>query len=324
MAQLAAVAPALVFDNAALLRWGYIWRVGTLVRKKKKAVEAAVAAAVEDALDEGAGADADGDGDNDDADAAEGNVVVAEIAEAAAAAAADAVAAIVPGILTAEQAGCPAEVLALFNPARKFAAAFDKKQGMDFGSVFDQAVGKALGEMLGGIDVVKGATTLLPPQPDCVEVGPARIIGGVRPQNFDVAYRPDGVRIAYDSKTLNDISSVRKNWQNMVNDLGTEATTVHTRFPYAIVAFIVAIPKPALAASQQADLIRTLERLATRRHVLDQDHLAEAISLVVWDPVLGVVDETVPPVGSPLRHENLMPAIFASYNDRYKGLPPHD
>lgn len=29
----------------------------------------------------------------------------------------------------------------------------------------------------------------------------------------------------------------------MINDLGTEATTVHTRFPYAIVAFLVVVPK---------------------------------------------------------------------------------
>lgn len=47
-------------------------------------------------------------------------------------------------------------------------------------------------------------SALLPPKPDCVEVGACRIIGGVRPQNFDVAYRPDGVRFAFDSKTLND------------------------------------------------------------------------------------------------------------------------
>ena len=28
----------------------------------------------------------------------------------------------------------------------------------------------------------------------------------------------------------------------MVNDLATEATTVHTRFPYCVVAFIVTVP----------------------------------------------------------------------------------
>ncbi|MDP2935994.1 MAG: hypothetical protein Q8O86_05835, partial [Dehalococcoidia bacterium] len=72
-----------------------------------------------------------------------------------------------------------------------------------------------------------------------MEVGPVHIVGGVRPQNFDVGYRPDGVRFAFDSKTINDLDSVRKNWQNMVNDLATEATTVHSRFPYAVVAFMV-------------------------------------------------------------------------------------
>jgi hypothetical protein len=37
----------------------------------------------------------------------------------------------------------------------KAANCFDKKQGMDFGKVFDMALGRALAEMLGGIDVVE-------------------------------------------------------------------------------------------------------------------------------------------------------------------------
>ena len=72
------------------------------------------------------------------------------------------------------------------------------------------------------------------------------IVGGIRKQNYDVAYRPDGVRFAFDSKTLNVADSMGKNWQNMVNDLATEASTVHTRFPMAVVAFLVLIPVPAL------------------------------------------------------------------------------
>ena len=110
----------------------------------------------------------------------------------------------------------------------------------------------------------------------------------------------------------------------MVNDLGTEATTVHTRFPYSIVAFMVVLPKPALEAKQEHDIIRTLERLATRRHVLDQPHLAEAISLVVWDPDTGQICPDVPPQNSILRIENLPNMVEPIYYERYKGLPPHD
>lgn len=81
----------------------------------------------------------------------------------------------------------------------------------EIGKLFDTAVGTALAAMLGGVTIeVPSATALTPPKPDCVEVGPVRIIGGVRPQNFDVGYRPDGVRFAYDSKTLNDAKSVGK------------------------------------------------------------------------------------------------------------------
>ncbi len=126
-------------------------------------------------------------------------------------------------------------------------ASFDRHQSVNFASFIDAAFAKALAAMLGDIPVKRAKSgALTPPIPNCVEVGPVRIIGGIRPQNFDAAYRPDGPRIVFDSKTLNDFKSVGKNWQNMINDLATESATVHTRFPYAIVAFIVVIPKPAL------------------------------------------------------------------------------
>lgn len=133
-----------------------------------------------------------------------------------------------------------------FNPEterEKRAEYFDRQQSVNFASFIDQAFGRSLAIMLGGIPVrTTTSRTLLPPEEDCVEVGMIRIIGGVRPQNFDAAYRPDGPRVAFDSKTLNDAGSIRKNWQNMINDLATEAATVHTRFPYAVVSFIVVLP----------------------------------------------------------------------------------
>jgi hypothetical protein len=210
------------------------------------------------------------------------------------------------------------------SPKAKNVNCFDKKQGMDFGYVFDKAFGKALAVMLGDIPVcAPNSNSLLPPQPDCVEVGTTRVVGGIRPQNYDAAYRPDGPRIVYDSKTLNDISSVRKNWQNMVNDLATEASTVHTRFPYCIVCFVVAIPRLALAPAQERAIIRTLERLGSRENELDQPHLAEAISLVVWNAD-GTIDPAVPPPGSNLRLETMNQRIEPAYLDRYKNLPPHE
>jgi hypothetical protein len=215
-----------------------------------------------------------------------------------------------------------------FNPEtkkNKQPNAFDKQQSVNFASFIDRAFAEALAVMLGGIPILSpNRNALLPPEDDCVEVGTVRIIGGVRPQNFDAAYRPDGPRVVFDSKTLNDISSVKKNWQNMINDLATEAATVHTRFPYAVVAFVVVLPKPALADKQEADIIRTLERLGTRRDVLDQAHLAEAISLIIWEPETGVVCEDVPPNTSNLRIEKLSDTLFPHYLERYKGLPPHE
>ena len=194
----------------------------------------------------------------------------------------------------------------------------------ELGRVFDTAVATALAVMLGGISiVVPNANDLIPRQPDCVELGPTRIIGGVRPQNFDVGYRPDGIRFAFDSKTLNDASSVGKNWQNMINDLATEATTVHTRFPHAVVAFMVVVPTPSLTGPTRAAMIGTLERLGRRAGIDGSHHMAEAISLVLWDPSSGAIDPTVPSQASPLRIEKFSDLVDAAYSNRYKGLPPH-
>lgn len=200
--------------------------------------------------------------------------------------------------------------------------------------LFVEAVGNAMAIMLGNIPVVRpNANALASAQPDCVEVGPVRIIGGVRPQNFDVGYRPDGIRFALDHKTLNDKQSVGKNWQNMINDLATEATTVHSRFPHAIVAFVVAIPAPcftdttastaAKAAARRSALIETLERLARRTNVEAPDYMAEEIALVLWNPADGSIDPNFPDPSSPLRIERFSEQVEAVYRNRYKGLPPH-
>lgn len=203
---------------------------------------------------------------------------------------------------------------------------FTKKQSMDFGKALDTAVGESLAVMLGDIPItVPNQNQLQPSQPDTVEVGPVRIVGGVRPQNFDVGYRPDGVRIAFDSKTLNDNDSVGKNWQNMINDLATEATTVHSRFPTAVVGFIVCIPLPCLAnnASRTGAMVGTLTRLGGRVLVDEPFHRAEALSLLLWDPATGQIDTKLPDPSSPLRIERFHGQMYAAYQDRYQGLPPH-
>lgn len=192
------------------------------------------------------------------------------------------------------------------------------------GNLFDAALGNSLSKLLGGIPLVQQTTdSLMPPKPDCVEFGSPRIVGGIRPQNFDVCYRPDGVRFAHDTKTLNDSKSVKKNWQNMINDIATEATTVHSRFPHAVVTFIVAVPEPAIGKTQRAAITETLERLARRVEVNDPSYLAEAIALVLWDPKTGQLDPNIPAPTSHIRIEAMAAAIERVYVTRYKGLPPH-
>lgn len=199
-----------------------------------------------------------------------------------------------------------------------------KTQGELVGKLCDETVGRALATMLGNIEVKKPKmNSLLPAGPDCVEVGPTRVIGGIRPQNFDVAYRPDGVRFAYDSKTLNGLESLAKNYQNMINDLGAEATTVHARFASAIVAFIVAVPEPCLG-NHGRNLIAALTRLCGRDTTSGDLYKAEAIGLIVWHPDDGSIDANWPPVDSPLRIENFSQQVEACYTYRFAGQPPHN
>jgi hypothetical protein len=178
--------------------------------------------------------------------------------------------------------------------------------------------------MLGGLKIVKPSqNALTPSQPLCVEMGEARVVGGVRPQNFDVVFRPDGPRFTHDTKTLNDEESIGKNWQNMINDIATEATTVHTRFPHAIVTFLVVYPQPSVPKAQLEATIETLERLARRDSFEDAVYLSEAISLILWDPSSGKIDPTTPLAGSSLRYEKYSTSVEKTYVSRYKGLPPH-
>jgi hypothetical protein len=218
--------------------------------------------------------------------------------------------------------------LAEIKSEKKKAESFKKKESMDFGKiVFDLKIGEALAVMLGGIPLVTLTPRnerLIAQEEHCVEVGPFKVVGGVRPQHFDVGYRPDGVRIAFDSKTLNEKDSIGKNWMNMINDLATEATSVHIRFPYAIVAFLLAIPKLLLKSPQKEAIAETLERMTLRASPIDAPHKAEAISLVVWNPVDGTIDSDWPIKTSDLRIEKFPDQIYKSYFERYKGLPPYD
>lgn len=78
---------------------------------------------------------------------------------------------------------------------------FDRFQSVNFAAFIDAEFGACLAKMLGNIKVLRPkGDALIPPAPDCVEVGGVRIIGGVRPQNFDVAYRPDGPKLSLTAK----------------------------------------------------------------------------------------------------------------------------
>ena len=109
----------------------------------------------------------------------------------------------------------------------------------------------------------------------------------------------------------------------MINDIAAEATTLHTRFRYALALFLVAIPKQALNSTQAEGIIRTLERMNERVGVEEENHKAESIALLVWDAEKGCICDTIPEQTSSLRIEKYAERIERVYLSRYKGLPPH-
>ncbi len=207
---------------------------------------------------------------------------------------------------------------------KKFSESDGKQFVKDLSKVFDDRIGRCLATMLGVKTAQLKAASLLPTEPDVVEIGPVRVVGGIRPQNFDVGYRPDGVRFVHDTKTLNEKKSVCKNFQNMINDIGTEATTVHTRFPFAVVAFMVIIPSPCFPELIRKRFTPMLDRLVGRDSPDDLPYKAEAVSLVLWDPETNTIDLSWPESNSPLRIEKFSEFVQAQYHKRYDGMAPHD
>lgn len=201
------------------------------------------------------------------------------------------------------------------------------------GNEIDQVFAHALARFLGDVDIHQAprgrgsGVALHPPAPDCVEFGDVTIAGGARTQRFDVAYRPDGARIAFDNKTLNGEDSMGKNWNNMVNDLVAEATTVHHRFPDSVVAFFILVPEPVLAKGNRLEeSSRSIARIGGRVQAqVENLHLAEAICLAAWDPATGIISKTKPDPATfaMIRIENFASTLEERYRERFKFAPPH-
>jgi hypothetical protein len=182
--------------------------------------------------------------------------------------------------------------------------------------------------MLGGIPVLPASgsvfkPSLYPPAADCVEIGEIPIVGGVRKQNFDVVYRPDGARIALDSKSLNSASSWTKNWQNQINDLATEATTLHSRYPDAVAAFLISVPSGALTAPQLDRFAGALLRISGRVEPDQRPYLAEAMCLAVWNTATGVIAPPLAGSAAALHVGNFHVTIERLYSERFGLSLPH-
>jgi|ERR1044071_6609855 hypothetical protein len=204
-------------------------------------------------------------------------------------------------------------------PTPKQPFRFDKKQGMDFAAFFDQGFAEAFAAM---VDVP--VRSRKEKNTNCVELGDVLVVGPGIKQNYDVGYGPNGrgPRMVFDSKTLNDRTSIGKNWRHMYHVLNGESAIVHDSYPYCLSSYIVVVPTPALDLTQQRDIISALRRLGIRQHRDDALHLAEAVALVIWNPYDGSINQDIP-IEPNLRLDTLSQRIYRIYADRYGDTPPH-
>ena len=86
---------------------------------------------------------------------------------------------------------------------------------------------------------------------------------------------------------------------------------------------MVILPVPCSLEPTRSAMIETLERLGRRGGIDGPNHMAEAISFVLWDPESGAINQEIPNAVSSLRLERFSEQVEVAYVNRYKGLPPH-
>jgi hypothetical protein len=165
----------------------------------------------------------------------------------------------------------------------------------------------------------------------------------------------DGLRIAAEIKPVN-LAVGRAVW-NRFGDIRAFAVNIHLKFPFAIVAGVIALPTwewkqgkatspehlatsdseaepveddldgeivPASPGSRTSTLhiidrlVRRLQRTRTRQTEADPPHLLEAVAVIAYDPDTASVLEDVPAVGSGLRWNEVIDTIAELYELRFE------
>lgn len=159
-------------------------------------------------------------------------------------------------------------------------------------------------------------------------VGEREVGGGLRSVKADLSEMSvtDGLRLAVEIKPVH-LAVGRAIW-NRFGDVRTFAVNIHLKFPFAVVGGILTLPTTERLKSGDDANWKSTEHLVSRavgrfvraggrRTEGDAGHLLEGIAVVAFDRESGVVEPTLPPVGSGLRWEEFIVTMADVYQSRF-------
>ncbi|MBI4216247.1 MAG: hypothetical protein HY687_02470 [Chloroflexi bacterium] len=110
-------------------------------------------------------------------------------------------------------------------------------------------------------------------------------LGAVRVQEVDVwLTNPEaGLVLAVDPKHFQSSDSLKKNWQNGLNDLIAFATNIHERFPLCAVGGIISFPEWATSPQSLKQMHSICARAIPRTRALNAYGKFEGFALAIYD-----------------------------------------
>lgn len=116
-------------------------------------------------------------------------------------------------------------------------------------------------------------------------------LGAVRVQEVDVwLTNPEaGLVLAVDPKHFQSADSLKKNWQNGLNDLIAFATNMHERFPLCAVGGIISFPEWAAAPQSLKQMRSICARAIPREKPLNAYGKFEGFALAIYDTQCNLV-----------------------------------
>lgn len=146
-----------------------------------------------------------------------------------------------------------------------------------------------------------------------------RYTGGWRSVKVDVhiGTKELGLVLALDPKHLRSMTSIRKNWKNMLNDLVAFSANFHSRFPMCVVGGLLGFEKNQATQARLDEIYSILAHVAIRKQASDQHDLMEAFGLAVYECGSLRLSPSIPPPRHPLRCETMFDRLVELLIQRY-------